>query len=528
VIVPGAAARRRAACAGASSRAEQASRTGESAAALGEVLDEREGVVVGPVQVLQAQHAAGGVAEREAQQPQQALGEDDDGSALGLARRSPRRAGPAGQQPGRARRGRGAARGRAGRVVEEADHRAGDRPERPAALHRPPGQHRQPALAARAGDLVEQAGLADPGLAGDEQRPPPPGGDGVDEPAGGRELGGRGRPRRGCGRAGRRPGRRPRRQYTVPQCPEVAATTARLGTTRNSPQTRRLACPPRVASVGESCVGVRESSVAVRECAGTAGRGGGHPPVPALRHGDRAPLPHVLAAARPAPPAAGPSLAEILGGRGGALDASAAPAAFVAGSGSPTRGQPVRPAVGRGGGARRGLVRRVPSGSARGKRPPRCWPGCSGWRSRCSSPSTRAGGRLLPAADRLERRERAGLGGVDRRALAAAGPGRRDGAGQRTRWRRDPDLLRGYRRASWVWVGQYLLRLAVFIPLYLAGRVYALGIARVALTWPLVVACIALSWPVLRRALPPGIPGCCTPGCRTRTGATVQWTGHEA
>ena len=79
--------------------------------------------------------------------------------------------------------------------------------------------------------------------------------------------------------------------------------------------------------------------------------------------------------------------------------------------------------------------------------------------------------------------------------------------GQRTRWRRDPDLLRAYRRASWVWVGQYLVRVAVFVPLYLAGAVYALGIARVALTYPLIAACLALSWPVLRRALPDGHPG---------------------
>ena len=79
--------------------------------------------------------------------------------------------------------------------------------------------------------------------------------------------------------------------------------------------------------------------------------------------------------------------------------------------------------------------------------------------------------------------------------------------GQRTGWRRDPDLLRGYRRASWVWVGQYVVRLAVFVPLYLAGAVYALGIARLVLTWPLVAATLVLSWPVLRGALPPGHPG---------------------
>ena len=78
---------------------------------------------------------------------------------------------------------------------------------------------------------------------------------------------------------------------------------------------------------------------------------------------------------------------------------------------------------------------------------------------------------------------------------------------QGTRWRRDPDLLRGYQRASWVWVGQYLTRLAVFLPLWAAGSVWALGIARVALTWPLVALCVVASWPLLRSALPPGHPG---------------------
>ncbi|HZG88578.1 MAG TPA: DUF3159 domain-containing protein [Pseudonocardia sp.] len=79
--------------------------------------------------------------------------------------------------------------------------------------------------------------------------------------------------------------------------------------------------------------------------------------------------------------------------------------------------------------------------------------------------------------------------------------------GQRTRWRRDPDLLRGYQRASWVWVAQYLVRLAVFLPLWAADAVVALGIARTVLTWPLVALCVALSWPVLRSALPPGHRG---------------------
>lgn len=79
--------------------------------------------------------------------------------------------------------------------------------------------------------------------------------------------------------------------------------------------------------------------------------------------------------------------------------------------------------------------------------------------------------------------------------------------GQRTRWRRDRALVRAYSRASWVWVLQYALRLAVFLPLYAADQVVALGVARAALTWPLVAACLAVSWWVLRRTLPPGHPG---------------------
>jgi hypothetical protein len=62
-------------------------------------------------------------------------------------------------------------------------------------------------------------------------------------------------------------------------------------------------------------------------------------------------------------------------------------------------------------------------------------------------------------------------------------------------------------RASWPWVGQYLVRLAAFVPLFLAEQTFALGVARVVLTWPLVALCLAGSWWVLRRTLPPDHPG---------------------
>ncbi|GAA4601760.1 hypothetical protein BJY16_004004 [Actinoplanes octamycinicus] len=79
--------------------------------------------------------------------------------------------------------------------------------------------------------------------------------------------------------------------------------------------------------------------------------------------------------------------------------------------------------------------------------------------------------------------------------------------GQRTRWRRDPELLKAYSRASWVWVLQYVVRVAVFLPLYAAGQAGALAAARVVLSWPLVAACLAASWWVIQRTLPAGHPG---------------------
>lgn len=80
--------------------------------------------------------------------------------------------------------------------------------------------------------------------------------------------------------------------------------------------------------------------------------------------------------------------------------------------------------------------------------------------------------------------------------------------GQKTKWRRDPDLVRAYGNASWVWVlAQYTVRVAVFGVLWWSGWVVALGVARVVLSWPLVAATLAASAVVLRRSLPEGHPG---------------------
>ncbi|WP_370945026.1 DUF3159 domain-containing protein [Amycolatopsis sp. cg5] len=80
--------------------------------------------------------------------------------------------------------------------------------------------------------------------------------------------------------------------------------------------------------------------------------------------------------------------------------------------------------------------------------------------------------------------------------------------GQKTKWRKDPVLLRAYSRASWVWVFlQYTLRVAVYGALWWSGQVVALGVARTVLSWPLVALTVATSGWVLYRALPDDHPG---------------------
>jgi hypothetical protein len=79
-------------------------------------------------------------------------------------------------------------------------------------------------------------------------------------------------------------------------------------------------------------------------------------------------------------------------------------------------------------------------------------------------------------------------------------------AGTRMRWRSDPDLLRAYSRASWLWVGLNLIRAAVQVPLIEGDNLWALAAVR-PVFYLLVLATIWLSWVVIRRSLPMGHPG---------------------
>src|SRR4051794_34656786 len=76
-------------------------------------------------------------------------------------------------------------------------------------------------------------------------------------------------------------------------------------------------------------------------------------------------------------------------------------------------------------------------------------------------------------------------------------PARRGAPGPRPRGR-------AVVRARWLWAGVFLLRLVVQLPLYLAGAVVALGVARTVMGLPLFALALYLTWLQLRR--PPTQP----------------------
>ncbi len=72
-----------------------------------------------------------------------------------------------------------------------------------------------------------------------------------------------------------------------------------------------------------------------------------------------------------------------------------------------------------------------------------------------------------------------------------------------TAWRRDPAMLKGFNRATLVFVGLFAIRLIVQVPLYLTGSLNALGIAKVGLGLPFYALALWLAYAVLRGSLPP-------------------------
>lgn len=78
--------------------------------------------------------------------------------------------------------------------------------------------------------------------------------------------------------------------------------------------------------------------------------------------------------------------------------------------------------------------------------------------------------------------------------------------GEGMAWRRDPARLRAYRQATWLWSGMFAVRLAVQVPLWLAGAAAALGLANVVLGLPLFGLVVWLTWAIVRDHHPaPGV-----------------------
>lgn len=75
--------------------------------------------------------------------------------------------------------------------------------------------------------------------------------------------------------------------------------------------------------------------------------------------------------------------------------------------------------------------------------------------------------------------------------------------GDPTAWRRDPGIVRLCSRLTWLLLLPCLVRVVVQYPLYLAGQVAWLGIAKIALGWPLQIATLgAMVWILARGRTP--------------------------
>lgn len=68
-------------------------------------------------------------------------------------------------------------------------------------------------------------------------------------------------------------------------------------------------------------------------------------------------------------------------------------------------------------------------------------------------------------------------------------------------WRKDAELRRAYVIATWLWAGMFVLRLVVQLPLYFAGLVGALGIAKIVMGWPIMLIVGLFTYRLVKPAL---------------------------
>ena len=85
--------------------------------------------------------------------------------------------------------------------------------------------------------------------------------------------------------------------------------------------------------------------------------------------------------------------------------------------------------------------------------------------------------------------------------------------GDLSSWRGDHHAYRGAVAATWVWAAMFGARVAVQLPLYLAGLVGALGVAKLAMGWPLFLFVGYLSYRIMRPRMKPEV----TPAATTES-----------
>jgi hypothetical protein len=78
------------------------------------------------------------------------------------------------------------------------------------------------------------------------------------------------------------------------------------------------------------------------------------------------------------------------------------------------------------------------------------------------------------------------------------------------RWRKDPDLLKAYSKASWLWVLLNVVRAAVQVPLIQGEDLWALAAVR-PIFYVMVIGVVFWSWRIIKNSLPADHPGIRSP-----------------
>ena len=68
-------------------------------------------------------------------------------------------------------------------------------------------------------------------------------------------------------------------------------------------------------------------------------------------------------------------------------------------------------------------------------------------------------------------------------------------------WRKDRDLYRAYRLATWVWAGMFIVKLIILMPMYWLELVGLLGISKIVLGWPLMLLVGLWTYRIIRPPL---------------------------